>query len=541
MRNTESRLSAIEAVSADFVMKALDGQIAACKSLLSGNAAVNIAVLGKFKSGKSSFLNSLAGREVLPTGAVPVTAVVTELYYAASETASVRLSGGEKIPITFGDIAGYVAEELNPKNRRAAALVEIGLPSLEAYKGARFVDTPGLDSAFRHNTETSLDWLPNTGLALIAVSADSPLSEQDLELIEKTRRHSPRITVMLTKADRLSPAELPRVLDFVRARLAARFGGDIPVLPFSIKEGFGAMRAEFYRKALLPAGDAGAERVRILEHKLVSLERQCLEYLLAAKAAALKGEEERRILETLALEQNARFETLARDFKAIFSRNSEQCRLQVEKIILAHRPALQKELKAEVQSRLSGGSMNLLEMTRQYTALMEEFFAGKTAVLFEAEKHRLEKLAHACAGPFAAMTNDFIARLSQEAEKALGARLPQNRWEPGPPALPPPDVRIGQAFDSHIELLWFLIPARLLKKRLLTHFAGLIPFEVEKNLTRLAMGLAAALDNKAEGAMSAALEHAKNTLTTVERLLRSSPGTLAEIEAAIAGFMPDKT
>jgi len=539
MRNTESRLSAIETISANFGIKALAGQISACKSLLSENAAVNVAVLGKFKAGKSSFLNSLAGREVLPTGAIPVTAVVTGLYWAPSESAAVKLLGGESSPITFGEIAGYVTEELNPKNRRGAALVEIGLPTLAAYKGARFIDTPGLDSAFRHNTETSLDWLPNTGLALITVSADAPLSEQDLELIEKTRRHSPHIIVILTKADRLTSEELPQVLAFVRGKLKDRFGKEIPVYPFSIKEEYEALREEFRAKALNPfTVDIGAERAKIIEHKLGSLERQCKDYLLAAKAAAQKSVEERKILEALALEQKARFETLGRDFKAISARNAEQYRLQIEKLILAYKPALEKELKAEIQGKLSGRAMNLLEMTRNYAAVMEEFFAGKTAVLFEAEKSRLEKMTHDSAGSFAAMVNDFIARLSQEAEKALGSRLPQSRWEPGPERLPAPDVRIGQAFDSHIELLWFLIPARLLRNRLLKHFAGLVPFEVEKNLTRLAMGLSTSLNGKAEKAMAAALTHAKNTLDTVERLLCASPDTLNEIEAAVAGLRP---
>ena len=525
MRNPESRLSAIQTISANFGIKALGGQLSACKSLLSENAAVNVAVLGKFKAGKSSFLNSLADREVLPTGAVPVTAVVTGLYWSPSESASVELLGGENSPISFGEIAGYVTEELNPKNLRGAALVEIGLPTLAAYKGARFIDTPGLDSALRHNTETSLDWLPNTGLALITVSADAPLSEQDLELIEKTRRHSPQIIVILTKADRLTPEELPQVLAFVRGKLKDRFGQEIPVYPFSIKEEFAALREEFRAKALSPfTADIGAERAKILEHKLGSLERQCKDYLLAAKAAAQKSAEERIVLEALALEQKARFETLCRDFKAISARNAEQYRLQIERLILAHRPVLVKELKAEIQEKLLGRAMNLLEMTRNYTAVMEEFFAGKTAVLFEAEKYRLEKLTHDSAGSFAAMVTDFISR------------LPQSRWEPGPEKLPAPNVRISQAFDSHIELLWFLIPARLLRNRLLKHFSGLVPFEVEKNLTRLAMGLAAGLNNKAENAMGSALEHAKNTLETVERLLCSTPDTMNKIESALAGF-----
>lgn len=40
---------------------------------------LSIAVLGRFKAGKSSFLNHLIGRELLPVGVVRVTSVITEL------------------------------------------------------------------------------------------------------------------------------------------------------------------------------------------------------------------------------------------------------------------------------------------------------------------------------------------------------------------------------------------------------------------------------------------------------------------------------
>ena len=37
---------------------------------------VNIALLGGFKAGKSSFINSIIGRDVLPVGVVPLTSVM---------------------------------------------------------------------------------------------------------------------------------------------------------------------------------------------------------------------------------------------------------------------------------------------------------------------------------------------------------------------------------------------------------------------------------------------------------------------------------
>ena len=40
---------------------------------------LSMAVVGRFKAGKSSFLNHFFEREVLPVGVVPVTTAVTEI------------------------------------------------------------------------------------------------------------------------------------------------------------------------------------------------------------------------------------------------------------------------------------------------------------------------------------------------------------------------------------------------------------------------------------------------------------------------------
>ena len=68
------------------------------------------------------------------------------------------------------------------------------LPGLERFCGLKFVDTPGLESALLHNTEEALKWLPNVGLALVAVSVDPPLSQQDIELLTRLYRFTPNVS-----------------------------------------------------------------------------------------------------------------------------------------------------------------------------------------------------------------------------------------------------------------------------------------------------------------------------------------------------------
>ena len=43
---------------------------------------VNFAVIGQFKRGKSSFINALLGKDILPSAVIPVTSVITIIEYS---------------------------------------------------------------------------------------------------------------------------------------------------------------------------------------------------------------------------------------------------------------------------------------------------------------------------------------------------------------------------------------------------------------------------------------------------------------------------
>jgi len=78
-------LGDIKNIIADFDIASLNRQVQACENLLTENPPIDVAVLGQFKSGKSSFINSLMGRAILPVGVIPVTTVITRLQYGQRE------------------------------------------------------------------------------------------------------------------------------------------------------------------------------------------------------------------------------------------------------------------------------------------------------------------------------------------------------------------------------------------------------------------------------------------------------------------------
>ena len=69
------------------------------------------------------------------------------------------------------------------------------------------------------------------GLALVAVSVDPPLSQRDIDLLKSLYQYTPKVAVLLTKADLLSEPELAEVVEYVRAQLARNSSRNASGLP----------------------------------------------------------------------------------------------------------------------------------------------------------------------------------------------------------------------------------------------------------------------------------------------------------------------
>lgn len=233
-----------------FALCDLDPLLNVIKSRMEKND-LNVAVFGRFKAGKTSFLNNLVGRPLLPVDVIPVTSVVTELSHNPVEFATVVFNNGQATrTISVDAVASYISEAENPNNRKAVQTVSVHLPLPQRLVKLKLVDTPGLDSVLAHNTAASLSWIPNVDLAIVAVSVDPPLSQQDIALIEKLQRFSPNICVLLTKVDTLESAEREKVLAYVNEHLGSRFSSAIRVFPYSIRQGYEQLRLQFERDYL---------------------------------------------------------------------------------------------------------------------------------------------------------------------------------------------------------------------------------------------------------------------------------------------------
>jgi hypothetical protein len=154
-------------------------------------------------------VNALLGVEPLPTGVLPLTAVATEIAYGA-ERAVIRHTDGTAQPVALDRLADFVTEEGNPGNERQVARAEVHVPAPILESGAVLVDTPGLGSLFRHNTEAAEAAIVLTDGAIVVFSADAPFSEQEQALLAVLARRPARSFFVLNRIDHLGAGELDR-------------------------------------------------------------------------------------------------------------------------------------------------------------------------------------------------------------------------------------------------------------------------------------------------------------------------------------------
>ena len=182
-----SLLNEIKEICLKYDLKSLQPLIASVENL-SAEKCIDIAVFGQFKAGKSSFINDIIGKTAVPTGVIPVTSVITKILYGPSECTYIDFEDGHTEEIKLSEIVDFVSETRNPNNIKKVESARIVLPEMKKFRGLSLVDTPGIGSIFLNNTRAANENVPVTTIAVVRVSAERPLSESDLTLIQEAVR-----------------------------------------------------------------------------------------------------------------------------------------------------------------------------------------------------------------------------------------------------------------------------------------------------------------------------------------------------------------
>ncbi|MGK5082973.1 dynamin family protein [Bdellovibrionota bacterium FG-1] len=193
------------------------------------DAPLMIAVLGEFNAGKSTFVNALVGKEILPMDILPATATINIIRYG-EPSARILWQDGSTEQIPPEQIYSYLSAKNNigAKLLQKIRCVEIFQP-LDSLKNFTVVDTPGLNAPIAEHRQTTERFLERADTIIWLSNATQPAKKTELSEIVRLNSASKKVIAVLNHWDRTKQSDRVTLLEQTKLRLQETTVGVFPV------------------------------------------------------------------------------------------------------------------------------------------------------------------------------------------------------------------------------------------------------------------------------------------------------------------------
>ena len=194
----------------------------------------SLVIIGEFSRGKSTFINAMLGKQILPSSKQPTTNIINKIIYGKEPiyTLYYRENGKKPKQITqqeFAEIKAQAEADLSNLERVKNFLkktedfekikyAEIAYPLSFCKDGVEVVDTPGTNDLNVGRMEITYEYLQNAEAAILILGADQALSKSEKTFLqERVLGNQIRdIFIIINYKDQLSgPDEEERVKQYV--------------------------------------------------------------------------------------------------------------------------------------------------------------------------------------------------------------------------------------------------------------------------------------------------------------------------------------
>jgi len=372
-----------------------------------------LVVLGQFKRGKTSLINALLGRELLPTAVVPLTSIVTVLKYGIKEKILVKFLNGKSQAIKRNQLSGYITESQNPKNQKQLDQVIIESHSSLLKNGLEIVDTPGVGSVYRHNTDLAYQYVPQADAGIFVVTADPPISESELKFLTSIKDYLAKIIFVQNKIDLVSVKDREESLSFSRKVITEATGiKNLIFYRLSAKKGAGIkdFRTDLIR--LIEAKKEGFLNLSLTKKLLPLISEIKLGLKLEQQALALSLDELKRKAEIFQQEVQKLKEDKVND-GYILQGQAERLIKEVlaedlEQLKIAQLPALTSRFEAwfKSKSNLSGA-----QLSQGFDKFLEDAIKSVFIHWRRQEEQKIKQSLQAVTARFSEQTNQLIKKI----------------------------------------------------------------------------------------------------------------------------------
>jgi small GTP-binding protein len=187
---------------------------------------MKVAITGQFSSGKSTFLNALLAKKILPTGITPVTSKVNYIKYADELQIRVKYKDGRDEYHDIDNIQRFTDQRQSVEDIDYLTLYS----PLNMLKDIVFVDTPGLNSGANVDTQTTIKVLQEVDGIIWLTLIDNAGKMSETRVLEKyLSKYKNKSLCVLNQKDKFSEDEVQQSVEYVKKTFAQYFSKVVPI------------------------------------------------------------------------------------------------------------------------------------------------------------------------------------------------------------------------------------------------------------------------------------------------------------------------
>ncbi len=398
------------------------------------NRIFSVGIMGEFRRGKSTVINALLGKDIVPSDIVPTSATLNYIRWDAASRAEIHFKDGQTQQVPVDDLAKYVTK-ITAEYERTAESVDnavVYYPCPFCQNGVEIVDTPGLNDD-EHMTRISEEVIPKLDAIIMVLVPDSPFSISEADFVRSKVMSSDlgRIIFVLNKIDQVSERNRPRLIASIKEKITktvlekqdSMYGVD------SVEYEDAKQKLAGIRLYPLSAYDA-------LEGKLQG------DADMVAKSGILEFE---AVLEKMLTEERGMLElvspvnsvlSIAAEAKATIGMRRDALELQFSEFEVIQKESMEKlqaqrELKRKEVNALKGRATNLYsellpEVTAAYDNIEAEVLAFVDKVAITQDDVKNERIAEQTGKNISAAIDICMKRCLAESTEKLTVAI-QNR------------------------------------------------------------------------------------------------------------------
>ena len=227
---------------------------------------LKVLIAGEFKTGKSTFINAILGRELLKSDVVPTTSVVTYLCYGSEEKLFVVFKNNTSAQYPIEELVELTTETsekyLSMKNQIDVVYVYLNLPIL---RNLTIIDSPGVNVGIDRHEAATHNVLQMVDFIIWVMSVTAAGKKTEIAEISKLPSYMKPL-IIINRIDVLDPdfEDIDVVLKQIGKRIESYCTGYVGISAFQALQAIKTKNNELYEESRF------AEFLEILNNKYIS-------------------------------------------------------------------------------------------------------------------------------------------------------------------------------------------------------------------------------------------------------------------------------